>query len=125
MENKNGNYKSTTNNCTNILTMEAAADINKLCAARVVTDVRQYQIFRPGGESDSGGIYRFIAFVTAYGGNLFRNCIALFSDQYCIECDTGGDWFSDDRKEVYLIYGTDDRIELFSGRSDPGNADYI
>lgn len=33
--------------------------------------------------------------------------------------------FSDDREKVYLIYGTDDRTELFSGRSDPGNADYI
>ena len=29
------------------------------------------------------------------------------------------------REKVYLIYGTDDRTELFSGRSDPGNADYI
>ena len=33
--------------------------------------------------------------------------------------------FTDDREKVYLIYGTDDRTELFSGRSDPGNADYI
>ena len=46
-------------------------------------------------------------------------------DQYCIECDTGNHRFSDDREKVYLIYGTDDRTELFSGRSDPGNADYI
>jgi len=51
--------------------------------------------------------------------------IAIFGDQYCIECDTGDYRFSDDREKVYLIYGTDDRTELFSGRSDPGNADYI
>ena len=105
--------------------MEAATDIDRLRTFRIVTDVCQYQIFRPGGESDSGGIYRFIAFVTAYGGDIFRDCIAVFGDQYCVECDTGGDRFSDDRKEVYLIYGIDDRTELFSGRSDPGNADYI
>ena len=49
----------------------------------------------------------------------------VFGDQYCIECDTGDYRFSDDREKVYLIYGTDDRTELFSGRSDPGNADYI
>ena len=79
----------------------------------------------PGGKSDSGRIYWFITFVTAYGGNIFRNFIAIFGDQYCIECDTGDHRFSDDREKVYLIYGTDDRTELFSGRSDPGNADYI
>ena len=71
------------------------------------------------------GGYRFITFVTAYGGNIFRNFIAIFGDQYCIECDTGDHRFSDDREKIYLIYGTDDRTELFSGRSDPGNADYI
>lgn len=121
MENKNENYKSTTNNCRNLAQMETADDIDRLCITGIVTDVCQHQIFRPGGKSDSGRIYRFITFVTAYGGNIFRNFIAIFGDQYCIECDTGDYRFSDDREKVYLIYGTDDRTELFSGRSDPGN----
>lgn len=69
--------------------MEAATDIDRLRTFRIVTDVCQHQIFRPGGKSDSGRIYRFITFVTAYGGNIFRNFIAIFGDQYCIECDTG------------------------------------
>ena len=122
---QNENYKSTTNNNTDIPKMEAAADIDRLCTFRIVTDVCQHQIFCPGGESDSGRIYRFITFVTAYGGDIFRNYITIFGDQYCIECDTGDHWFSDDREKVYLIYGIDDRTELFSGRSDPGNSDYI
>ena len=122
---QNENYKSTTNNNTDIPKMEAAADIDRLRTFRIVTDVCQHQIFCPGGESDSGRIYRFITFVTAYGGNIFRNYITIFGDQYCIECDTGDHRFSDDREKVYLIYGTNDRTELFSGRSDPGNSDYI
>ena len=59
------------------------------------------------------------------GGFTGLSLITIFGDQYCIECDTGDHRFSDDREKVYLIYGTDDRTELFSGRSDPGNADYI
>ena len=82
---QNENYKSTTGNCTNIPKMEAATDIDRLRTFRIVTDVCQHQIFRPGGKSDSGRIYRFITFVTAYGGNIFRNFIAIFGDQYCIE----------------------------------------
>lgn len=81
---QNENYKSTTGNCTNIPKMEAATDIDRLRTFRIVTDVCQHQIFRPGGESDSGRIYRFITFVTAYGGNIFRNFIAIFGDQYCM-----------------------------------------
>lgn len=99
MENKNENYKSTTNNCRNLAQMETADDIDRLCITGIVTDVCQYQIFRPGGKSDSGRIYRFITFVTAYGGNIFRNFIAIFGDQYCIECDTGDYRFSDDREK--------------------------
>lgn len=79
--------------------MEAATDIDRLRTFRIVTDVCQHQIFRPGGKSDSGRIYRFITFVTAYGGNIFRNFIAIFGDQYCIECDTGDHRFSDDREK--------------------------
>ena len=96
--------------------MEAATDIDRLRTFRIVTDVCQHQIFRPGGESDSGRIYRFITFVTAYGGNIFRNFIAIFGDQYCIECDTGDYRFSDDREKVYLIYGTDPLlVSVFGG----------
>ena len=64
--------------------MEAATDIDRLRTFRIITDVCQHQIFRPGGESDSGRIYRFITFVTAYGGNIFRNFIAIFGDQYTV-----------------------------------------
>ena len=99
MENKNENYKSTTNNCRNLAQMETADDIDRLCITGIVTDVCQHQIFRPGGKSDSGRIYRFITFVTAYGGNIFRNFNAIFGDQYCIECDTGDHRFSDDREK--------------------------
>lgn len=63
MENKNENYKSTTNNCRNLAQMETANDIDRLCITGIVTDVCQHQIFRPGGKSDSGRIYRFITFL--------------------------------------------------------------
>ena len=42
--------------------METADDIDRLCITGIVTDVCQHQIFRPGGKSDSGRIYRFITF---------------------------------------------------------------
>lgn len=107
------------------LKMEAATDIDRLRTFRIVTDVCQHQIFRPGG-----GIW-FREDLPVY-----HFCYSVrrkhFSEFHCHIRWSILHWMRYRRLsvfgwsgKVYLIYGTDDRTELFSGRSDPGNADYI
>ena len=83
--------------------MEAATDIDRLRTFRIVTDVCQHQIFRPGGGPDSGGFF-YLSLLLQRTAETFSNFIAIFGDQYCIECDTGDYRFSDDRGKKFTSY---------------------